>query len=151
MNRCEFCNAPMLSMVTVCPNCHREQPPYPPVLPGGGGKSFSGWALILSLLGAGLFILGVVMLFTAPVSNVSAYIYGSPDSYINGNNPTYLGNSSGNPLYPGYGYLLLFGGIAVVLWAWAFISYSRGRRIDSANAAVLRSLEHHNNEISKTR
>jgi hypothetical protein len=146
MNRCEYCNAPMLSMLNVCPNCHREQPPYPPVLPGGGGKSFRGWALILYGLAAGFLALGIAMYFVAPYSIPAAYIYGSPDSYLLNNSPTYIApNPDGSGgWYPGYGYLIFFGGIAVLLAAWAFISQNRGRRIDQANAVLLRTLRNGN-------
>ncbi|SRR5579884_3553220 len=143
MIHCDFCNAPMLSITQVCPNCGREQPPYPPVLPGGGGTSYRGWSYILGALGLFFAILGAIMFFVSPYNNISAYAYGTPDSYINGNNPQYL-NVFGTPIYPGIGYLILFGGLAVILWFWGFVSWNRGNRIDRANAALLRSLARNN-------
>jgi hypothetical protein len=144
MVRCEYCNAPLLSTTKVCPHCHREQPPYPPVLPGGGGRSYTGWAAILGGIGVLLATVGIVLFFQAPYANDSAYVYGSPESYINGNNPQYL-SFLGSPVYPGTGYLIFFGGFAVILFLWAIVSYNRGRRIDRANAALLRSLRNNNN------
>ncbi len=147
MIRCEYCNAPMLSITRVCPNCHREQPPYPPVLPGGGGKSFQGWALILLGLAVFFLIVGIGMALSAPYSNPAAFIYGSPDSYINNGTPTYLAaNPDGSGgIYPGYGYILTFGGLAVLLGIWSFISFNRGRRIDKANEQILRTLQQNGN------
>jgi hypothetical protein len=144
MNECEFCHAPLLSITQVCPNCKREQPPYPPILPGGGGDSYKGWAAILLLLGAGLLILGIAMFFQGPYANYAAYTYGTPDSYINGNNPQWIMLFGDTPVYPGWGYLIFFGGFTLVLWLWAFVSYNRGNRIDKANAAILRSLRRNN-------
>jgi hypothetical protein len=147
MNHCEYCNAPLLSITRVCPNCHREQPPYPPVLPGGGGKSFRGWSNILFALAAFFLAIGIAMFFQAPYSVPSAYIFGSPSSYINTGTPTYLlANSDGSGgIYPGYGYLIFWGGIAVVLALWAFVSRNRGNRIDKANAVILRALQRNGN------
>ena len=144
MTHCEYCNAPLLSITQVCPNCGREQPPYPPVLPGGGGKSYRGWASITFLLGLGLIILGSVMFIMAPYSNVAAYVYGSPGSATGTNSPQYLmiGNT---PITPGYGYLIFFGGIGMALWISTFVSYNRGTRIDKANTALLRSLNRNGN------
>ncbi|MBA3824050.1 MAG: hypothetical protein H0X24_09145 [Ktedonobacterales bacterium] len=147
MNHCEYCGAPLLSITKVCPNCHREQPPYPPVLPGGGGRSYSGWALILTGLSLFMLVLGIAMYWLASYSNASAWIYGSPDSYINTGSPAYLGSnpSAGDQGWiPGNGYLIFFGGIALVLGVWAVISYNRGRRIDKANAALLETLQNSN-------
>ncbi len=143
MLHCEYCNAPLLSITKVCPNCHREQPPYPPVLPGGGGKSYSGWAVILVSIGALSLILAVAMFFQAPYSNPAAWIYGSPNDIVNNNTPTYLfpDPDGGGGIYPGYGYLFFFGGITVLLWLWAFVSYNRGRAIDRANRRILQSLQ----------
>jgi hypothetical protein len=147
MNHCEYCNAPLLSITRVCPNCHREQPPYPPVLPGGGGKSFRGWSNILFALAAFFLAIGIAMFFQAPYSVPSAYIFGSPSSYINTGTPTYLlANPDGSGgIYPGYGYLIFWGGIAVVLALWAFVSRNRGNRIDKANAVILRALQRNGN------
>ena len=147
MNHCEYCNAPMLSITKVCPNCQREQPPYPPVLPGGGSKSYTGWALYLIGFAALFGALGVAMLFQGPYSTASAWIFGSPDNAFTGNQQTYLlPNSDGSGgFYPGWGYLIFFGGIAVILVFWAVISYNRGQSIDKANRAILRSLEHNAN------
>ena len=145
MVRCEYCNAPLLSITQVCPNCHREQPPYPPVLPGGGGRSYRGWALIQFLLGIFFTTIGVILWLQGPYNNVSAYAFGSPESYINGNHPMYLGQQSGFPIYPGYGYLIFAGGIGIILLVWAFVSYNRGRRIDELNANLLRSLRNNSN------
>jgi hypothetical protein len=139
MVHCDYCNAPMLSITQVCPNCGREQPPYPPVLPGGGGKSYRGWASILFLIGLGLLALGIALFFSAPYNNVSAYVFGSPDSQ-----PQYL-QLFGTPITPGYGYVIFFGGIGLILWLWALVSYNRGNRIDKANAALLRSLARNGN------
>lgn len=142
MIRCEYCNAPMLSITQVCPNCKREQPPYPPQLPGGGGKSYSRWALILVLHGIFFLGLGIAMFIQTPISDASAYTYGSPDSYLKSSTGAaqYLGGPD-FPIYPGYGYLIFFGGIGVILLLWALISYNRGRRIDKVNATLLRAIE----------
>jgi hypothetical protein len=141
MNQCEFCHAPMLSITEVCPNCGRQQPPYPPVLPGGGGKSYRGWALILSGLSVGFAILGIAMYIQAPYADIAAYVYGDPNSYLTTNKPAWL-TFMDSPVYSGWGYLAFFGGIALILIFWAWVSYTRGNRIDQANAALLRSLEH---------
>ncbi len=147
MNHCEFCGAPLLSITKVCPNCHREQPPYPPVLPGGGGRSYSGWALILLGFSGFFLTLGIAMYWLAPYSNASAWIYGSPDSYVNTGQPAYLGADPANQnqgFIPGNGYFIFFGGIAAILAVWSLISYNRGRRIDKANAALLETLRNSN-------
>lgn len=147
MNRCVYCNAPMLSLTEVCPNCHRQQPPYPPVLPGGGGRSYRGWALILVGIGALLLTMGIALAIQGPFSTIEALTYGSPAVYISTGQAQYLGQGdapflgqTGTPFYPGYGYLIFFGGIAVICFIRAFISYNRGQRIDRANAALLRQL-----------
>jgi hypothetical protein len=118
MNHCEFCGAPLLSITKVCPNCHREQPPYPPVLPGGGGRSYSGWALILTGFAIFFLVLAGVTYWLAPYSNASAWVYGSPDSYINTGTPSYIGydaNTQNQGWIPGNGYFIFFGGIALIL------------------------------------
>lgn len=129
----------MLSMTTICPNCHREQPPYPPVLPGGGGKSYRGWAAIQLSLSVGFLLLAIFTYIQAPFSNVEANVYGSPETYIATGQPQYL-NGPDNPIYPGYGYLIFFGLIALVLIVSAGVSYSRGQRIDRANRQLLDAL-----------
>lgn len=149
MNYCEYCHAPMLDLVQVCPNCHREQPPYPPQLPGGGGKSYRGWAAILLSLAVFWIGVGVAMFIMQPTSNISAFIYGQPDAYVNGNNGQYLGegavHGSGFPLYPGYGYLAFFGILGIILLLYAVTSWNRGNRIDKANRMILQSLQRNGN------
>jgi len=142
MNHCEYCNAPLLSITKVCPNCHREQPPYPPVLPGGGGRSYSGWALILTGFAVFFGVLAFFMWWYAPFSNASAWVYGSPDS-ISAGSPAYIGfdpQAKNQGWIPGDGYAIFFGGIAAILGVWAWISYNRGQRIDKANADLLETL-----------
>jgi len=141
---CEYCNAPLLSITQVCPNCQREQPPFPPQLPGGGGRSYRGWAYILGGIGLGLLIIGIAMYIQGPISNIAAFTYGSPDSYIVNNQPAYY-SLAGGPLYPGVGYAIFFGGFAAVLFFWAFVSWNRGSKIDQANEPLLRALERLNN------
>lgn len=140
MVRCDYCNAPMMSITTVCPNCHREQPPYPPVLPGGGGKSYRGWAMIQLSLATGMILLAIFTFIQAPYSNIEANSYGSPSVYEATGQAQYLNQANGTPLYPGYGYAIFFGGIAVILLISAFISYNRGQRIDGANRQLLEAL-----------
>jgi len=138
----------MLSITEVCPNCKRVQPPYPPVLPGGGGKSYRGWAYILTSIGVGLFIMGVAMYFQSPYSDIAAATYGSQQDYISTGKPVwfqFFGSFFG-PVYPGYGYIAFFCGLAIVLFIWAFVSYNRGNKIDKANVAILRSLRRSGNE-----
>jgi hypothetical protein len=101
------------------------------------------------LTGFSLFfaVLGGAMWWFATYSNASAWTYGSPDSYINTGSPAYLGANpeAGNQGWiPGDGYLIFFGGIALILAVWAVVSYNRGRRIDSANAALLQTLQNSN-------
>lgn len=139
MNHCAYCNAPLLSVAQICPKCGNEQPPYPPILPGGGGKSYRGWAYILISIGTGLLILGIAMFLQQPYSLASAQIYGSPSASAV-NNPAYL-TFLGAEVYPGWGYLIFFGGIAAVLYFNAARSISRGRRIDAANPEALRALK----------
>ncbi len=145
MLHCEYCNAPLLSMTTVCPNCHREQPPFPPVLPGGGGRSYRGWASIIAGIGVGLWAIAIATFFQSPYSNVAGLIYGSPSVYVSTGQAQYL-MVNGAPIYSGYGYLIFFGGIGTTLLLWAFISYNRGNRIDKANAAIIRAMRATANE-----
>ena len=155
MNHCAYCNAPILSLTEVCPNCHRKQPPYPPVLPGGGGRSYRGWAGILVGIGVILLIMGLATFFQGPYSNVEALVYGDPTTYIANTAGTaqYLGASpdvpflgiiTGTPIYPGFGYLIFFGGMALILFFRALVSFNRGQRIDKANAAILAQLRNGN-------
>lgn len=150
MIHCDYCDAPLLSITTVCPNCHREQPPYPPVLPGGGGKSYSGWAGILLGFAAMSAILAGATWYQSSYNVPSAWIYGPPSNAFSSNPPVYLfPNADGSGgIYPGDGYALLFGGIALILVLWAFVSYNRGRSIDRANHTLLRSLERNAQENS---
>ncbi len=100
-----------------------------------------------------LLAIGIATGIQGPVSVASAVIYGSPSYYISSGQAQYLGQSSSvpflgltnTPIYPGYGYFIFFGGIALVCYIYAFISYNRGKRIDKANEGLLRQLRRNGN------
>ncbi len=132
----------MLATTTVCPNCHRPQLAFPPIPPGGGGRSYRGWAAILSIIGAILAAIGIASFLQAPYSVAAAWIYGAPSGATSGQ-PTYLGadaNGAGG-FIPGIGYLIFWGGMGLGLFIWAFVTYNRGRRIDKANERTKRVLK----------
>jgi hypothetical protein len=132
----------MLATTTICPNCHRPQLPFPPIPPGGGGRSYRGWAAILTLIGTILLAIGFASFLQAPYSLAATWIYGSPDGAVSGQ-PSYFGAGG---ITPGVGYLIFWGGMGAALYIWAFVTYNRGRLIDKANERTLRALKQNGNQ-----